>query len=365
MQWSGEQDKALKSVDKWFFQESKRKTVFRIFGYAGTGKSTLAKHFAENIDGIVHYAAFTGKAADVMRKKGCHGASTIHSLIYKAETNEITGETTFHLNRQSPLKDAALLIIDECSMVDESLGADLLSFRVPILVLGDPAQLPPVEGAGFFTDATPDIMLTEIHRQAKDNPIIYLSTMIREGVIPKIGDYGSSKVVNKVSTGELLQADQVLVGRNATRTAYNQKMRKLLNFNTDEPQVNDRLICLANDKELGIFNGGLFKVSQLLTTKKNTNFLHMRLESEDEVATPKMVKVHKSFFMPEVKTPDWKSLKGSQRFDYAYTITTHKSQGSQWENVLIKDESYCFRDDKFKWLYTAATRASESIILWV
>ena len=57
-------------------------------------------------------------------------------------------------------------------MVDEDLGRDLLSFGKPVLVLGDPAQLPPVKGGGFFTEAEPDVMLTEVHRQAADNPII-------------------------------------------------------------------------------------------------------------------------------------------------------------------------------------------------
>ena len=66
-------------------------------------------------------------------------------------------------------------MIDECSMVDAELGRDLLSFGKPILVLGDPAQLPPVKGGGFFTEAEPDVMLTQIHRQAEDNPIIRLS----------------------------------------------------------------------------------------------------------------------------------------------------------------------------------------------
>ena len=78
---------------------------------------------------------------------------------------------------------AKLVIIDECSMVGAELGRDLLSFGVPVLVLGDPAQLPPVEDAGFFTNGQPDIMLSEVHRQAADNPIIRLSMDVREAVV--------------------------------------------------------------------------------------------------------------------------------------------------------------------------------------
>ena len=362
--WSPQQERALKAVDKWFFTESKKQQVFRIFGYAGTGKTTLATHFAQNIDGLVLFAAFTGKAALVMRKTGCEGARTIHSLIYIAEPDKKTGEVWWRLNKESMLKEAALLIIDECSMVDEELAKDLLSFGIPILVLGDPAQLPPVSGAGFFTEAKPDIMLTEIHRQASDNPIVYLASQIREGVYPDYGDYGESRIISKVASTDALEADQILVGRNATRDTMNIKMRKLLKMHGEYPIQNDKLICLRNDRDRAIFNGGLFSVDRVFASKYKTNFLNMSLTPEDdEDGFPVMVKVHKSFFSSEVAVPDWKMLKGSQQFDFGYAITCHKSQGSQWNNILIYDESWCFRDDWQRWLYTAITRASEKITL--
>ena len=166
--------------------------VFRLFGYAGTGKTTLAKHLAEDVDGKVAFAAFTGKAALVMRAKGCVGASTIHSLIYRARES---GEETpsFDLWDEAPASKAKLIVIDECSMVDADLGRDLLSFGVPVLVLGDPAQLPPISGGGFFTDAEPDMMLTEVHRQAQDNPIVRLSMDVREGRALAYGDDGERR----------------------------------------------------------------------------------------------------------------------------------------------------------------------------
>ena len=76
-------------------------------------------------------------------------------------------------------------MIDECSMVDAELGRDLMSFDVPVLVLGDPAQLPPIQGGGFFTEAEPDAMLTEVHRQAQDDPIVRLSMEVREGAVSR------------------------------------------------------------------------------------------------------------------------------------------------------------------------------------
>ena len=361
--WTEQQKYALKEVDKWFYQNSKKKKIFRVFGYAGTGKTTLARHFAEHIDGYVAFAAFTGKAALVMRKNGCPDARTIHSLIYIAKVDKNTGEVEWKINRESPLKDAALLIIDECSMVDEDLAKDVMSFGVPVLVLGDPAQLPPVKGAGYFTEAKPDVMLTEIHRQSKDNPIIYLANEVRQGIYPDVGEYGDSRVLTKISSKDALDADQILVGRNVTRCDMNSKMRRLLKLDADTPVESDKLICLKNDKDVGIFNGGMFTLQQVFQQKYKTNFLRMSLESDDEERPPVIVKVHKSFFMDDVPTPDWKTLKGSQSFDYGYAITCHKSQGSQWENVLIYDESFCFRDQWERWLYTAITRASEKVTI--
>ena len=150
-----QQDAALTAVATWLKAARGRESIFRLFGYAGTGKTTLAKHLAEGIDGKVLFAAFTGKAACVMRSKGCNGATTIHSLIYKARDN---GEETpsFDLWHEAPASKAKLIVVDECSMVDAELAHDLMSFRVPLLVLGDPAQLPPIQGGGFFTDAAPD-----------------------------------------------------------------------------------------------------------------------------------------------------------------------------------------------------------------
>jgi exodeoxyribonuclease V len=368
MDFTDKQKDALKYVDKWYhdYTTSRKPTkqIFRVFGWAGTGKSTLARHFADNIDGEVAYAAFTGKAALVMRKNGCEGARTIHSMIYIADENKQTGEVTWKLNRQSALNDASLVIIDECSMVDEDLAKDLMSFGKPILVLGDPGQLPPVKGTGYFTDADPDVMLTEIHRQAKDNPIIHLATMIRNEQMPKVGVYGNSRITNKVSTADLLEADQVLVGRNATRESFNSKIRKLKGFDPDTPVVGDKLICLQNDKDLGIFNGGMFDVEQVLQSKSaKSQFLTMRVNSQDEDRPPLLIRVHKSFFFDDVPVPHWKILKGSTSSTYGWSITCHKSQGSQWDSVFVQNEGWCFREDQWKWLYTAITRSSDKVTL--
>lgn len=364
MKWNSQQEGALKAVDKWFYTETKFKPIFRVFGFAGTGKSTLARHFANNIDGDVCYAAFTGKAASVMRKAGCVGASTIHSLIYRVQEDK-KGRITFHLNNESPLQTASLLIIDECSMVDEKIGKDLLSFGVPILVLGDPAQLPPPTGAGYFTNVKPDIMLTEIHRQAEDSPIIYLSHRVREGYKLKLGEYGDSRIVEKINRSDALEADQILVGRNITRFQKNSQIRKMLGWGDYPlPVAKDKIICLKNDSTLGIYNGVMFtvdKVNDHLSGPKS-KFVHMDIDGEN-FSHPVKVKTHKAFFGEEKIPPGSSILKNGQQFNFGYAITCHKSQGSQWDNVLIYDESWCFRDEWQRWLYTAITRAADKFTM--
>ena len=277
--WSSEQAAALDKVGSWL--RAGEPQVFRLFGYAGVGKTTLARHIAEDAKGDAVFAAFTGKAALVMRSKGCVGASTIHALIYRA-TEGAEGAPTFTLNLDGPASRAGLIVIDECSMVDAELGRDLLSFGKPILVLGDPAQLPPVKGGGFFTEAEPDVMLTQIHRQAEDNPIIRLSQIVRNGGEIAYGAYGESQVIRReeIEPQMVLSAEQVLVGLNRTRRLYNQRIRTLRGLAEPLPVAGDKLVCLRNDRSKGLINGGLWRVEELGGVRKD--FVRMIVRSEDE-----------------------------------------------------------------------------------
>lgn len=365
--WSPQQAAALDAVSRWYSSGRARKQVFRVFGYAGTGKTTLARHFAEGLKGDVLYMAYTGKAAMVMRKSGCVGALTIHATIYSVDFNPQTGVKKFVLKDVDDLSDTALFVVDECSMVDQEIGRDMLSFGVPILVLGDPAQLPPVKGGGFFTDADPDVMLTEIHRQAGESPIIRMATTIREGGRLEYGSYGDSRVITRgdLDQSDVMEAGQVLVGLNKTRTAYNGRMRALHGRQSRMPEVSDTLVCLKNDREKGLFNGGLFRVEELLKRRRghlNDHTVRMHVASLDfESTTPIEVRVREEFFEGRGNEVPWKELNGLQQFDYGYALTVHKAQGSQWDSVCLFDESGNFSTDRARWLYTGLTRAAEKI----
>src|SRR5499427_1169581 len=358
------QDAALTAASNWLKATRGRASIFRLFGYAGTGKTTLAKHLAEGVDGKVLFAAFTGKAACVMRSKGCPGAATIHSLIYRARESGVE-EPSFELWDEAPASRAKLIVIDECSMVDAELARDLKSFAVPLLVLGDPAQLPPIQGGGYFTDAAPDAMLTQVHRQAQDNPIVRLSMDIREGRRLVPGTYGETQVVARsaLDPQRVIGADQVLVGRNVTRRAYNARLRERRGFAEALPVRGDKLVCLRNNRRKGLFNGGLWVVKE--KPKPRRKILRMRLEPDEDLGDPGdmhvKVSVRPECFTGGIEALEWEERKAFDEFDFGYVLTVHKAQGSQWDDVVLFDESGVFAESRDRWLYTGVTRAAKRL----
>jgi exodeoxyribonuclease-5 len=362
------QHNALNAVTAWLKAKPGRANtplIFRLFGYAGTGKTTLARHIAEHVDGKVLYAAFTGKAAQVMRSKGCERASTIHSLIYKPRESD-SEVPTFDLWDDAPVSKAALIVVDECSMVDAELGRDLMSFGVPLLVLGDPAQLPPVQGGGFFTVAEPDAMLTEVHRQARDNPIVRLSMDIRAGRDLRPGVYGETEIVSRslLDGQRVIDADQVLVGRNATRRAYNTRIRQRRGIVDTLPAAGDKLVCLRNNKRKGLFNGSLWSVKERPAARRD--LIKMRLQPDDGFSGRSIkVSVRPECFAGGIEQVEWPLRKRFDEFDYGYVLTVHKAQGSQWDDVVLFDESSAFMESRQRWLYTGVTRAAKRLTLVV
>lgn len=363
MKWSPQQDDALRAVAAWL--KTGTPQVFRLFGFAGTGKTTLARHLAEDMDGDVLFAAFTGKAALVLRGKGCTNARTIHSLIYRPSDDGDAEAPTFKLNEDSVAARASLIVVDECSMVDEALGRDLLSFGKPVLVLGDPAQLPPVKGGGFFTDAEPDVMLSEVHRQAADNPIIRLSMIVRDGGRLTAGSYGSARVIGRdaVDPGLVTGADQVLVGLNRTRRAYNRRLRELFGRSDPAPEPGDKLVCLRNDRAKGLLNGGLWTVKTRRAMRKGKLVFDLVPEEDNSGAKPLRVRVLPAFFEGGEDALPWAQRRESDEFDYGYALTVHKAQGSQWDEVVLFDESGAFPEHRNRWLYTGITRAAERLVI--
>ena len=405
---SQQQQDAADQVEQWFKNKKSHKEnpIFRLFGYAGTGKTTITKSIVDQL-GLkmgeeVLFAAFMGKAAMVMRRNQLP-ASTIHALIYQvvvpdekevqalrdqmnngylndSERGRLRQELReasrprFQLRTKSGsgLKNAKLLVLDECSMVNEEMLKDLLTFDVPLLVMGDPGQLPPIEGKSPLTDVKPDVMLTEVHRQAKDNPILHIATCVRQGDRMPQGQLGSSRVIRKydLTRKAMLSFDQILVGKNATRREINTKMRNIQGFEGTYPQVGEKLICLRNSPDNGLFNGMICYVEDVGSHDKISFLLTIRKETDDPNTPPITVRALQAHFdmyrdenaMDHIKLGDRLAV---DEFDFGYAITVHKSQGSQWDNVCLVDDGmfdgWGKPGDRARFLYTGVTRAAESI----
>lgn len=370
--FSEEQERAIDKVVKWFGTPGVQE--FYLAGFAGVGKSTIANEAIERIKrkysiSRINTAAYTGKAAAVLRKKGVSNAQTIHSLIYAVEEDEETGEISFVLSEMSAAASAQLIVLDECSMVDEKIADDLRSFKKKILIMGDPGQLPPINGQGSFTNREPDAFLKEIHRQAGDSPILELATMARQGIrIPsdyKKGDVSVQRLTKQ--TSELIHNPntQVICGLNKVRWTATQMMRSALLYKGNEPIVGERIICCRNDNEIGVYNGALGILDKLDYSRDGNKRIYMLDVTLDDL--PKYHSLETDPYLFERHFNNGTSQKIPKRryqeFDWGYVLTCHKSQGSSWDHVTVIDDSGSFRDDQAKWLYTAITRAETGLTL--
>lgn len=388
---SAEQERARTAFLQWFHSSHKTRPYFFLTGGGGRGKTFTTKSIIDSLKGNILLATPTGKSALVLAKATGRAVQTIHSLIYRPQgtggerdkiekiqeelkildpnsdkAKQLNRELKkllsgvkplFSLNLESPLQHAKLLVVDEVSMVDESTIQDLLSFNVPLLVLGDPYQLPPVMAKSFFKTSEADFCLTEIHRQAKESPIIYLAELARQGMPLAVGQYGTSKVTRDVSPSEALEYDQIIVGKNETRHLTNNKVRTLLMYEGEYPNVGERVICKRNNSKLGLLNGDQFTVTKYNQITENTGIIGVR---NDDLSTA--VQCHSEYFVGK-EPPPW-DIKKCESFQYSYAITCHSAQGSGFGSVFVLDQSRVFgREIAPKWLYTAISRSIDRVTI--
>ena len=372
------------------FKNKERYTC--IAGYAGSGKSTLVKFIVQSLPGIdpetdVVYATFTGKAAQVLLKKGNKNVSTLHKLLYESLPRP-DGSWYRKPVERIPYK---IVVVDEVSMVPQSMIEQLFKYSIYLLALGDPFQLPPIQKDDVNTLLNkPHVFLDEIMRQAQESEIIRVSMDIREGKLIDTFNGSEVKIFNPADFEEsmLLWADQVLVATNQTRINLNNTMRRLLG-REGGPQDGDKVICLKNewdilaDNEDPLVNGTIGFLKNSYSTYVNfPRFLgghHFDVLQSDFVsdggALFRDINMDKKMIMTGEKCCDWKTAytigrnlnhkhKLPKEFTYGYAITGHKAQGSQWEKVLIVEEKFPFdKTEHARWLYTALTRAEEKAVI--
>ena len=371
------QEQAVKVAVKRY-KDRERYTV--IAGAAGVGKTTVVRYIIDALDideCDVVFATFTGKASLVLRNKGCHNAMTLHKLLYISKSLP-NGDVEFE-ERTFLEYDYKLIVVDEVSMVPQNMWELLLSHRVHVIALGDMHQLPPVRGNSTVLD-NPHVVLTEVMRQALDSPIIRLSMDIREGKPLSYGGPKEARVMpkEKITDRLLLGADIVLCGRNNTRMALNDEIRRLKWGDKYQPAPidGDRIIALKNDwwfsSDTGeaLINGELGEIHRIHTkdTKLLKPKLVARFHSDTSGVFRQVCMDYKLLCSgePTVTKENYKDFYKVQKpkeFAYGYTITTHKSQGSQFDKVLVFAERMGDQEMFQKWLYTACTRAAEKVVI--
>ena len=364
-----------------------------IGGYAGTGKSTLIRFIvaALGIDPLfTTYIAYTGKAVQVLKQKGCLNAMTAHKLLYKSYPNK---DGTFKHIPVGSLAPIKLVIVDEISMLPKQMWELLLSHatfeNIYIVALGDPGQLPPVSAEDNEVLQHPHIFLDEVMRQAQESEIIRLTMDIRDGKDLSLQRGTEVRVVPRDEinqSGFFFWADQILVAKNETRHQLNDIMRheKWKEEYNDTPLIGDKLICLRNNWEIfstmgdPLVNGLTGLLTHIAYTKSNPymkktpriNFM----PDYEEAGEFQNIEIDYSLITthePTIKRgPDgnWRKIPKvfhPEEFDYGYAITVHKSQGSEWDKIIVIEEflKNASKEAHKKWLYTAATRASKKLII--
>jgi exodeoxyribonuclease V len=127
------------------------------------------------------------------------------------------------------------------------------------------------------------------------------------------------------------------------------------------PEAGETLVCLRNDRKRGLLNGSLWQVER--TRKPRKGLLRYTL-SPDDAETGKartVVSINPAFFDGTADALALAERRRSDEFDYGYVLTVHKAQGSQWDAVMLFDESFAFRENRARWLYTGITRAATKL----
>lgn len=494
---------AIEAIIEWWNEgDGSDSQVFRLFGYAGTGKTSIAIYLP-HILGVSRYkfGAFSGKAVNVLQTKMVkaqreytaalgndedapepwtypatpENCGTLHSLLYgppidlkkenarleekidvlragiKESDSDVIAPTSdvrrlcfeglsledarnvitsfeeqiaantrtakargwlyFAPQEMSPLNDVDLLIADEVSMVSDTMAQDILSTGVRVLVLGDPEQLPPVRGNGYFVQAKPDAMLQTVTRQAAGSPVLSTATQVRAGVDTETWTV-PWRSVNHASFAD--DDAVILCWRRATRWGAVKYVREtLLSRPAGVPVPGDKIMVLANNKDIGVYNGQCFVVDEVeeppamheWKTAVDSNGtvpagLSMVVEgdvADYEVYDPDVLRlvVHEEG-MPDSSTPlevyrfgflgdQEEKDAGAQRLGgrgrialatFAQAVTVHKAQGSEWGRVLFIDEGramfsmeakrggYDYADRQTRrFRYTAITRARDEVVI--
>lgn len=364
MELNAKQQAAVDMAADWYKKQNE--PIFKLAGYAGTGKTTVATTIAHKLEpdeDRILFCAYTGKAACVMRQKGMPG-QTIHSAIYnyEVEVDPVTNRKKFvkYLKESLPY---SLIIVDEASMVGSEVAADLLSFHIPVLAIGDTGQLPPVGDRFSNLLKSPDVTLDEIMRQANGNSIPLFAQKLRHGWAPRAKDFKSDNYVQVLSYGQFVKHFARLLTCSSQMICATNRNREILNTQARKANRYEGLLCEGekiirkeNDWKRQTVSEDIGVLSLVNGMTGYARNVKIRPDSRPVFDFEPAFAPDSSF-----KHLHW------DKFDYAYVITAHAAQGSEYPFVVVIDDSWDDRQNpnfRSEWRYTAATRAKGALI-WV
>lgn len=393
LELTDEQKELKRKIIRWYNNFGSGKPYFYYSGAAGTGKTTVIKSIIDDLglnrDEYIA-CAYVGKAVLVLMRHGLP-ATTIHSFIYMPRTDvsyeiemdewgsphRVKKTTSNFVLRKYISRKIKLIFLDECAMVNDKMREDLQSFGVPIVMAGDQNQLPPVFGTSSILDE-PDYVLHQIMRQAEGNPVVHLSQCILSDLPINFQDYGTSKVIRSIPIDRhvLDDYDMIICAKNKTRDELNDRIRsEILGYEDRVPQLGDKMINRHNNWDEcqdGIYltNGLVGTITDINYASLHRNLIYVNFRPDFMKNDFKKLTLDYSY-----TKADWKDRKGDkgwtfsskkklEYFEYAYAITVHLSQGSEYQRVLFLDEDFGDSETLRRLRYTAVTRAKDRIT-WV
>ena len=356
-------------------------------GRAGTGKTTVIMCAIQEmgLDSNKYIAvAYTGKAVMVLMQHGLR-AMTIHSLIYNLVMRKVPEDyvdangdlkTKTKMKMEFVLKDKLpdeieVIILDEMGMVSDELMRDLMSFGIPIIMMGDHNQLPPVIGKSSIMDK-PDFVLTKIMRQAEGDPIVYLANLVLDDYPLQLGEYGLSRVIDDYEiTNKLIEDfDVIICNKNKERDEMNRIIRcDLLHRPEFKPVLGDKVICRQNNYDRvidGFFltNGMTGVITDIDYSRMHRNAITISFQPDFmEDKEFDFLDIDYKYLISSYDERKEYGLTSNNKFEWGNALTTHLTQGSEYKDVFYMDSFFQTHELTKRIRYTAITRAKHSITI--
>lgn len=395
------QVEALNALNAW---HRGHKQFFYLAGYAGTGKSTLmtSERVVDMLGGNVVYAAPTHKAAEVLREKLrkkniVAQVDTLHRLVYRPPVemlkcedcpaqarpgHDLSGGTDdcrhpriAHVplfrdakvyKHSHPLHNAEYVVVDEVSMMRRDIMDELLALPVRVIGVGDPFQLPPVEGSAFISRYAADAELNEVTRTALDDPILNLAMRIRTEELTDVPPEDPARTPIAELVVEHPDDIMFITGTNASRHFINvdQRRQRFGYGPSDLPRAGEPIVAKFNYPQYGVTNGApIFTLEEdARPCRDDSRFILVKVNGARRLAW------RMGFTEPD-SIARWRGMKPKDRQEamqlhFAYALTAHASQGSEWPIVVVTKPLRSGSPlDQARWLYTAVTRAQKKLIV--